>query len=290
MRRWHPTVRQLTPFFDGSLAINGRSLVHSNKHSHGRHGFREFLGVFRVKKLLGRTETWTRERKCFQSIRTVWDISRDDRARIATCRLQIATNLRRTTVWIIVSCAVHARRQDGAMHTHATHDWIIVSCAVHARRQDGAMHTHATHDWIIVSCAVYACRQDGAMHTHVTHDWIMVSCAVYARRQDGAMHTHATHDWIMVSCAVYACRQDGAMHTHGTHDWHYTAASLFSDCEGVVLLRFVAMASNHLMSHAKLAPLSWTCIFKCLSCDAECIIEPPSFSMNKCMYSSRYGT
>ena len=27
---WHPTVMQLTPLFDGSLAINGRSLVHSN--------------------------------------------------------------------------------------------------------------------------------------------------------------------------------------------------------------------------------------------------------------------
>ena len=44
MGRWHPTVMQLTPFFDGSLAINGRPLVHSNKHD----GSRKFFGVFRV--------------------------------------------------------------------------------------------------------------------------------------------------------------------------------------------------------------------------------------------------
>ena len=48
MGRWRQTVTQLTPLFDGSLAINGRSLVHSNKQSHGRHGFHEFLSVFRV--------------------------------------------------------------------------------------------------------------------------------------------------------------------------------------------------------------------------------------------------
>ena len=42
-------------------------------------------------KLLDRTQTRTSERKCFQSIRTVWDISRYDRARIATCSLLTAT-------------------------------------------------------------------------------------------------------------------------------------------------------------------------------------------------------
>ena len=35
--------------------------------------------------MLGRTETRTRDRICFQTIRSVRDISRDDRARIATC-------------------------------------------------------------------------------------------------------------------------------------------------------------------------------------------------------------
>ena len=48
MGRWRPTVTPLTPLFDGSLAINGRSLVHSNKYSRGRAGFRDFVCVFRV--------------------------------------------------------------------------------------------------------------------------------------------------------------------------------------------------------------------------------------------------
>ena len=44
-----------------------------------------------IKKLLSRTETRTRERMYWQTIRTVRDISRDDRARIATCRLRTPT-------------------------------------------------------------------------------------------------------------------------------------------------------------------------------------------------------
>ena len=43
------------------------------------------------KKILGRTETRTRDRMYNQSIRTVWDISRDDRAKIATCSLRTST-------------------------------------------------------------------------------------------------------------------------------------------------------------------------------------------------------
>ena len=39
-----------------------------------------------IQKMLGRTETRTRDRMYCQAIRTVTDISRDDRARIATCR------------------------------------------------------------------------------------------------------------------------------------------------------------------------------------------------------------
>ena len=59
MGRCRPTVMQLSPLFDRSLTINrGRSLVHSNKHSRGRHGFRKFFGWF----LLGRTETRTCDR------------------------------------------------------------------------------------------------------------------------------------------------------------------------------------------------------------------------------------
>ena len=74
MCRWRPTVTQLTPLFDGSLAINGRSLVHSNKHktTHVETVSTCVVLCFsRIQKLLGRTETRPRERKCFQSIRTV---------------------------------------------------------------------------------------------------------------------------------------------------------------------------------------------------------------------------
>ena len=42
----------------------------------------------RIKKMLGRTEMRTRDRMYCQTIRSVWDISRGDRARIATCSLR----------------------------------------------------------------------------------------------------------------------------------------------------------------------------------------------------------
>ena len=45
-----------------------------------------------IKTLLGRTEMRTYDRMCFQTIRTVWDTSRDDRARIATCSLLTSTD------------------------------------------------------------------------------------------------------------------------------------------------------------------------------------------------------
>ena len=48
---------------------------------------RGFGSFSRIKKLLGRTETRTRDRMYCQTIRIVRDISRDDRARIATCSL-----------------------------------------------------------------------------------------------------------------------------------------------------------------------------------------------------------
>ena len=44
--------------------------------------------LFAYKNLLGRTETRTRDRMYCQTIRTVRDINRDDRARIATCSLR----------------------------------------------------------------------------------------------------------------------------------------------------------------------------------------------------------
>ena len=51
-----------------------------------------FWMFFAYKKILGRTETRTRDRMYGQSIRTVRDISRDDRARIATCSLRTSTD------------------------------------------------------------------------------------------------------------------------------------------------------------------------------------------------------
>ena len=47
---------------------------------------------FAYKKLLGRTEMRTRYRLYCQTIRTVRDISRDDRARIATSSLRTLTD------------------------------------------------------------------------------------------------------------------------------------------------------------------------------------------------------
>ena len=46
----------------------------------------------RIKKILRRTEMRTRDRMYCQTIRSVWDISRGDRARIATCSLRTSTD------------------------------------------------------------------------------------------------------------------------------------------------------------------------------------------------------
>ena len=50
------------------------------------------LDVFAYKKMLGRIETRTRDRIYCQTLRTVRDISRDVRARIATCSLRTLTD------------------------------------------------------------------------------------------------------------------------------------------------------------------------------------------------------
>ena len=51
-----------------------------------------FWVFFAYKKMLGRTDTRTRETMYCQMIQTVRDISRDDRARIATCSLRTPTD------------------------------------------------------------------------------------------------------------------------------------------------------------------------------------------------------
>ena len=53
---------------------------------------RGFGSFARIKKLLGRTETRTRNRMYCQTIPIVRDISQDDRARIATCSLRMLTD------------------------------------------------------------------------------------------------------------------------------------------------------------------------------------------------------
>ena len=50
-----------------------------------------FWMFFAYKTLLGRTETRTRDRMYCQTIGTVRDVSREDRARIATCSLRTPT-------------------------------------------------------------------------------------------------------------------------------------------------------------------------------------------------------
>ena len=60
--------------------------------------FAIILIFFAYKKKLGRIETRTRDRIYCQTIRTVRDISRDNRARIATCSLRTPTEIRRIIV------------------------------------------------------------------------------------------------------------------------------------------------------------------------------------------------
>ena len=56
------------------------------------------LMFFVYKKMLGRIETRTRDMIYCQTIRTVRDISREDRARIAICSLRTPTEIRRIIV------------------------------------------------------------------------------------------------------------------------------------------------------------------------------------------------
>ena len=82
----HSTVTVAEPI------VTGRPLVHSTV-KYAKVGFcGSLLLFFAYKKLLGRTETRTRDMIYCQTIRTVRDISRDDRARIATCSLRTPTD------------------------------------------------------------------------------------------------------------------------------------------------------------------------------------------------------
>ena len=70
----------------------GSSVIQINTRA-GKLISQRFLMFFAyIKKLLGRTEARTRDMMYCQTIRTVRYISRDDRARIATCRLLTQTD------------------------------------------------------------------------------------------------------------------------------------------------------------------------------------------------------
>ena len=87
------TMTELTPHFRRFSWRTMAGRCSFKKTVRGRLGIRDSFGCFsRIKKCIGRIETRTRDRVCFQSIRTGWDISRYDRARIATCSLLTATD------------------------------------------------------------------------------------------------------------------------------------------------------------------------------------------------------
>ena len=85
--RWRPTNR------DGPLRLRQcRSLAIQINTKTGNPIYRRFWKFFAYKKLVGRIETRTRDRMYCQTIRIVRDISRDDRAIIATCSLRTLTD------------------------------------------------------------------------------------------------------------------------------------------------------------------------------------------------------
>ena len=86
------SVRQLAG--DRSTVTNGRSLLHS--YIHAGDSVRTIVWVFfAYKKIPGRKESRTRDRMYCLMIRSVRDIYRDDRARIATCTLRTLTDRNR---------------------------------------------------------------------------------------------------------------------------------------------------------------------------------------------------
>ena len=80
------------PWWPAPLTIADQSLAIEINTVTGGPVSPRFWVFFAYKKLLGRTDTRTRERMYCQMIRTVRDISRDDRARIATCSLRTPTD------------------------------------------------------------------------------------------------------------------------------------------------------------------------------------------------------
>ena len=81
----------LLSYFANTSRTHARTHARTPAHALATR-FPQGFGCFsRIKKLLGRTETRTRDRMYCQTVRTVRDISRDDPARIATCSLRTPT-------------------------------------------------------------------------------------------------------------------------------------------------------------------------------------------------------
>ena len=87
----HDSVMVGRTLSDAGETMADRRLIEINRRT-GHPISQRFWKFFAYKKMLGRTETRTRDRIYCQTMRTVRDISRDDRARIATCSLRTLTD------------------------------------------------------------------------------------------------------------------------------------------------------------------------------------------------------
>ena len=85
---------------------------------------------FAYKKILGRTETRTRDRMYLGRIRSVRDISRGDRARIATCSLRTPTDRLKANYSVHLYKVITA--DSVSINSHGS-DWYIVLVAWHCR-------------------------------------------------------------------------------------------------------------------------------------------------------------
>ena len=112
-----------------SVAMNNdrsyrRHWFYSIDHSRGQRSIRyRFVSFSRIKKLLGRTETRNRDRMYLGRIRSVRDISRDDRARIAACS------------WLLHTLQTH-RLRTNSLITFSSREGINSRC----RRFDRSCH------------------------------------------------------------------------------------------------------------------------------------------------------
>ena len=112
-----------------------------------------------IQKMLGRTETRTRDRMYCQMIRTVRDISRDDRARIATCSLRTPTEIRR-----IIDCYVSDSQVEITNELHCipnanTNTYLAPSLPCTSRRNDGISEAITGRPWRLLwplcNCSLY---------------------------------------------------------------------------------------------------------------------------------------